>query len=99
MATERLPMRKSKEILRLKWLDHRRNRQIARALGVGVASVSRVVKRAGAAELDWERVEALTEAELETALYGQERKQRRAPLPEPSWLDLELKKPGVLAAA
>ena len=95
MATERLPMRKSKEILRLKWLDHRRNRQIARALGVGVASVSRVVKRAGAAELDWERVEALTEAELETALYGQERKQRRAPLPEPSWLDLELKKPGV----
>jgi transposase len=95
MATERLPMRKSKEILHLKWVQGRRNRHIARALEVGVGSVSRVVQRAGAVGLTWERVAALSEAELEAALYGAERKELRAPLPDPRWLALELKKPGV----
>ncbi|HTO23676.1 MAG TPA: IS21 family transposase [Spirochaetia bacterium] len=88
-------MRKIKDILRLKWVQERRNRHIARALEVGVASVSRVVHRAAAAGLSWERVEALSEAELEAALYGAERKQLRAPLPDPQAMDLELKKPGV----
>ena len=95
MATERLPMRKSKEILRLKWGQGRRNRHIARALEVGVGSVSRVVKRAAAVGLDWERVEALSEAELEARLYGAERKELRAPLPDPRWMAVELKQPGV----
>jgi hypothetical protein len=35
MATERLPMHKAREILRLKWTEARRHRQIARALRVG----------------------------------------------------------------
>jgi hypothetical protein len=43
MATERLPMRKMREILRLKWLDGRRHRHIGRALGVSVGKVSAVV--------------------------------------------------------
>jgi hypothetical protein len=72
MATERLPMRKIKDILRLKWVQERRNRHIARALDVGVASVSRVVHRAAEAGLSWEQVEVLSETELETALYGAE---------------------------
>ena len=95
MATERLPMRKSKEILRLKWAQGRRNRHIARALEVGVGSVSRVVQRAAAVGLTWEGVAALSEAELEAALYGAERKELRTPLPDPRWMALELKKPGV----
>ena len=95
MATERLPMRKTREILRLKWTEGRRHRQIARALRVGVGTVSDVVRAAAAAGLDWERVAALGEAELEAALYGTPRRALRTPLPDPAAMDLELKKPGV----
>ena len=97
MATERLPMRKIREILRLKWTAGRRHRQIARALGVGVGTVSEVVRGAAAAGLDWERVAALSDAELEAALYGRPRRALRTPLPDPAAMDLELKKPGVAA--
>ena len=95
MATERLPMRKHREILRLKWTEGRRHRQIARALRVGVGTVSDVVRAAADAGLDWERVAALSEAELEAAVYGTARRALRTPLPEPAWMDGELKKPGV----
>ena len=42
MATERLSMRKIREILRLKWVLGRSHREIARATGVGVGTVSEV---------------------------------------------------------
>jgi len=45
MATERLPMHKAREILRLKWTAARRHRQIARALRVGVGTVSAALER------------------------------------------------------
>ena len=51
MATERLPMRKIREILRLKWTEGRRHRQITRALGVGVGTVSDVVRAAALSDL------------------------------------------------
>lgn len=95
MATERLPMHKAREILRLKWTEARRHRQIARALHVGVGTVSDVVRAATGAGLDWAQVAALSEAELEAALYGRPRRARRTPLPDPAAMDLELKKPGV----
>lgn len=95
MATERLPMRKIKEILRQKWLLGRRHRQIARALDVGVGTVSSVVARAVAAELSWEHVETLNDSTLESRLYGAIAKQLGAALPDPPTIDLELKKPGV----
>jgi len=95
MATERLPMRKIKEILRQKWLLGRRHRQIARALGVGVGTVSSVVTRADAAELSWEQIEALHDSELAGRLYAALAKRVDTPLPEPQSIDLELKKAGV----
>lgn len=95
MATERLPMRKNREILRLKWTEGRRHRQIARALRVGVGTVSDVVRAAAAAGLEWAQVATLSEAELEAALYGTPRRVLRTPLPDPAAMDLELKKPGV----
>ena len=95
MATERLPMRKIKDILRQKWLLRRGHRQIARALDVGVGTVSLVVGRAADAELTWEHVEALSESELERRLYTAVAKRVGAPLPVPPTIDLELKKPGV----
>jgi len=94
MATERLPMRKIRDILRLK-VEGRRHRHIARALKVGVGTVSEVVRRAATAGLDWARVEELGEAELEAAVYGEVSRKRRAPLPDPAWMDRELKRIGV----
>jgi transposase len=95
MATERLPMRKIKDILRQKWLLGRRHRQIARALEIRVGTVSAVVGRAADAALRWKQVEALSESELEGRLYTTVAKRVSTPLPEPQTLDLELKKPGV----
>lgn len=95
MAAERLPMRKIKDILRLKWLEGRRHRHIARALGVSVGKVSEVAQRAAELGLEWERIEPFSEAELEEAIYGAASRKVKAPLPDPGWMDLELKKPGV----
>jgi len=95
MATERLPMRKIKEILRLKWAEGRRHRHIARALEIAVGTVSEVVQRAVQAGLDWSRAEPLGEAELETLVYGEVRRRQRALLPDPAWMDGELKQTGV----
>ncbi len=52
MATERLSMRKTREIPRLKDLE-RSHREIARALGVGVATVSEVAGRKRCANPTW----------------------------------------------
>jgi len=95
MATERVPMRKSKEILRQKWLLGRPHRQIARALQVGVGTVSAVVSRAEAAALTWEQVAALPEPELEGRLYTAVAKRVDAPLPDPASIDVEVRRPGV----
>ena len=60
-----------------------------------MGTVSAVVRAAAAAGLDWERVGALSEVELEAALYGTPRRALRTPLPDPAWMDGELKKAGV----
>lgn len=98
MPAERLSMRKTKEILRLKWVEQRRHRHIARAAEVGVGTVSEVVRRAGEHHLDWPSVEALPEAKLEAVLYGDAAKQTATPLPDPLALYQELKWPGVTLA-
>lgn len=48
MATERLPMRHIREILRLKWTLHRSHRETARSLGISAGAVASVVSRATA---------------------------------------------------
>lgn len=95
MATERLSMRKIREILYLKWVGDRRNRQIAESLHVSVGKVSQVVQRATAAGLDWAHAETLSEAELEVTVYGTTARTRRVPLPDPKYLNAELRKAGV----
>ena len=64
-------MRKTREILRLKWHHGRSHREIARALAVGVGTPSDVAKRATAAGLTtWEAVAALSDGELDRRLYA-----------------------------
>ena len=95
MATERLSMRKIREILRHKWAVGRSHREVAASLGVSVGAVSAAEHRARAAGLDWPTVAALDDAALEARLYGATADPRRRPLPDPVYLHAERKKPGV----
>ncbi len=96
MATRRVPMNRTREILRLRWLLKAGVRPTARALGLSHGVVSKVTSRAVAAGLDWVAVEAMEDIELEQRLYG-----LRAPAgpqrPEPDvlWIHQERKRPGV----
>ena len=69
MANERLSMRKTREILRLKWELGRSHRDVAASLGVGLGTVSLALERAIAAELSWPTVAAMSEVELDRRLY------------------------------
>jgi transposase len=91
-------MRKTREILRLKWQQGRSHREIARALAVGVGTPSDVAKRALAAGLrDWSAVAAVSDEELDRRLYDQQTPSVVTPRPRPdaAKIHLELRRPGV----
>ena len=90
-------MRKTREILRLKWVHGRSHRDIGNALGVAVGSPSQVVARARRARITtWAEVEALSDEELDARLYPAP-VVNGAPRPEPSpaAMHLELRRTGV----
>jgi transposase len=97
MATERLSMRKTREILRLKWDLGRSHREVARSLGISSGAVGSTVLRARAAGLDWPQVQALADDALEARLYGRPEAagQRQRPQPDYAYLHAERRKPGV----
>ncbi|MEO7274856.1 MAG: IS21 family transposase [Vicinamibacterales bacterium] len=97
MPTERVPMQKIREILRLKWVAHRSHRETARSLGVSPGAVGAAVSRARATGLTWEGVEALSEDALERRLYGPTPAEVEGARPEPdlAWIHQELRRPGV----
>jgi transposase len=66
--SERLSMRKIRELLRLKH-SGRSQRQIASSLSVAVGTVCGQLKRARELGMDWERAEGLTDGELEALMY------------------------------
>jgi hypothetical protein len=69
MSTERLPMRKTREILRQRLVLDRSHRAISDSVGLGVSTVGSTVRRAAAASLTWSQTEALTDDQLESRLY------------------------------
>ncbi len=87
-------MRKTREILRLKWHHGRSHRQIAAALAVGIGTPTEVVRRAHHARItSWTEVEALTDDELEAKLYPPTpTTAERPPLPDPAYLHLQLRR-------
>ena len=96
MATERLSMATIREILRLKWVLGKSHREAARSLGISAGAVGTVLTRARHAALTWEQAEALSEDELQTRLYGPPRQPaRERPRPDPAWIHLERRRPGV----
>ena len=95
MGAERLPMRRIREVLRLKHegLSHR---AIARSCGVGVGTVSEYVRRAAEAGVAWPLPAELDEAALEARFFpaaepaGGERAR-----PDCIYIHQELKRTGV----
>ena len=69
MATKRLLMRKIREILRLKYEVGLSHRAIARALTIGLGTVSSYAERARRAGLGWPLPEELDDATLESQLF------------------------------
>ena len=95
MATERLTMRKIREILRHKWVLGRSHRDVATSLSVSVGAVSAAEQRARRAGLDWTSVENLSDEALELKLHGAVAIDRHRSLPDPATLHTELKRQGV----
>ena len=70
MATERLSMKKTRDVLRLRFEQGCTQREIARSLGIGVGTVNGTLKRAAVAGLDWIAASALDDIALDERLYG-----------------------------
>ena len=94
MATKRLSMRKTREILRQKWALGRSHREVARSLSVSVGTVAASLARAREAGLSWAEVEPLRDSELEARLYGAPEEGKR-PLPDFADIHRELHRVGV----
>ncbi len=98
MAQRKLTMRKSKEILRMKWKLGFSDRQVAASLRIAHSTVGDYIKRAEQAGLDWAQVEKLGEVELKSKLFPQKKKKAKPnqrPLPDWEKVDQELHRPGV----
>ena len=97
MAQERLSMRKTREILRLKGACRLPNRAVARSCQVGVGTVSEYVQRARDAGLSWPLPEELSDAELERRLFPDSQRPHRVERPLPDWsvVHAELRRKGV----
>ena len=89
-------MRKTSEILRMRWALGHSVRATASSVGVSTGVVSKTTARASAAGLDWAAVEPLEEEALELRLYGPPVPpgSTRAE-PDPVWMHRELKRRGV----
>ncbi len=96
MPALRLPMRRLREILRLKYDCGLSHRAIARACGVGAGTVSEYLQRARQAGLIWPLPEDLDDAALEARLFvPTPDASGPRPLPDAAFLHQELKRPGV----
>ncbi len=96
MTAKRLPMRKIREILRLKYEAGLSHRAIACACCVGVGTVSLYVTRAREAGLAWPLSEEMDEAALQARLLRRPRSPTGPrPQPEVAHIHQELKRPSV----
>jgi len=95
MPAERLSMRKTREILRQKWVLERSHREVAASVGVSVGAVSATLKRATEAQLERAALEAMSDDALETLLYPVKASTAARPQPVFPYIHVERKKPGV----
>ena len=95
MPQERLPMRKIREVLRLK-ADGFSKRRNAASLGISATAAMECVQRARRAGLTWPLPEDLSDEALERCLYPPTTiNDEQRPLPKWAEIHRELKRPGV----
>ena len=96
MPQERLPMRKIRDVLRLRATGLSK-RQVAASLSVSKTTVLNCLRRAEAVGLGWPLPDDLTDEVLEARLYPppQTVPEDRRPLPDWPTIHRELKRPGV----
>ena len=85
MPRERIPMRKIKEVLRLKWSCGLSCRVIAKSCSVARSTVNEYVSRAASAGLSWPLPESLDDAALEQLLYPPSVVPEASPRQVPDW--------------
>jgi transposase len=95
MATERLSMRNTREIIRQKWELGRSHRAISESAGVSVGAVSLALSRATAAGLTWGAVQGLDDAALEARLYPSVEAEAARAEPDCVWIHRERRRVGV----
>ena len=84
MANRRLPMRKVKEVLRLKYACGLSEREIAQSCQVARSTVADYLMKAKAAGLNWPDVAALSDIQINERLFPVQRISRsvQRPLPD-----------------
>jgi transposase len=97
VAKGRLSMRKTKEILRLKFDQKMSNRKIAKSCGTSHSVVADYLCRAKKAGLDWLHIAKMNDAEIETKLFPNKAKKKKSGrrMPVMEKIHIELKKKGV----
>ena len=95
MAAPRLPMRKIREVLRLKHERGLSHRAVAQACAIGVGTVTLYLQRATGCEVGWPVPAELDDAALEARLFPRPAPDRDRIRPDCAWMHRELKRVGV----
>jgi transposase len=97
MPTERLSMRRIRDVLRLKHENGLSSRTIATSLGISKGAVGDYLHRARTAGLVWPLAEEMTDTNLERLLFPAALDTAPAVRHEPDWaaVDRELRRAGV----
>ncbi len=95
MSAPRLPMRKIRNVLRLKHEQGLTHRAVAQACSIGVGTVTLYLQRAAALGLGWPLPAALDEAALEARLFPRAAPLRERIRPDCGWIHRELRRVGV----
>lgn len=100
MPTERLSMRRIREVMRLKFAQGLSDRAIAASLGLGKGTVNAYLVRARRAGLSWPLPEGMDDDGLELLLFPASATVPDPARPVPDWaeVDRELRRPGVTRA-
>ena len=95
MPTPRLPMRKIREVLRLKHDRGLSHRAVAQACALGVGTVTLYLQRATDCGVGWPVPAELDDAALEAQLFPRAAPMRDRIRPDCAWMHRELKRVGV----
>ena len=99
MPAQRIPMRKIKDVLRLKLDAKLSHEQIARSLGLSKGVVTKYVGLAAAAGLSWSQIQSCDDVTLERQLLVAPQRPRTQVQPDYARVHHELRRKGVTLMA